>query len=110
MSHVALPAVDYQGISSCSFNRHACHWALICCGHCYNCLPLLPLLPLLSFPAPPQQFFGGVDEAWFRLVHVAIEAAAAPAIAALKPLQAAVRQVGLNCLTQVVAVQQNPDA
>lgn len=40
-----------------------------------------------------QQFFGGVDEAWFRLVHVAIEAAAAPAIAALRPLQAAAQQV-----------------
>jgi hypothetical protein len=42
-----------------------------------------------------QQFFGGVDEAWFRLVHVAIEAAAAPAIGALKPLQAAAEQVRL---------------
>ena len=40
-----------------------------------------------------QQFLGGVDEAWFRLVHVAIEAAAAPAIAALLPLQAAAEQV-----------------
>jgi len=40
-----------------------------------------------------QQFFGGVDEAWFRLVHVAIEAAAAPAVAALLPLQAAAEQV-----------------
>jgi hypothetical protein len=42
-----------------------------------------------------QQFFGGVDEAWFRLVHVAIEAAAAPAVGALKPLQAAAEQVRL---------------
>lgn len=40
-----------------------------------------------------QQFLGGVDEAWFRLVHVAIEAAAAPAIAALLALQAAAEQV-----------------
>jgi hypothetical protein len=42
-----------------------------------------------------QQFFGGVDEAWFRLVHVAIEAAAAPAIAALRPLRAAAQEVGI---------------
>jgi indoleamine 2,3-dioxygenase len=41
-----------------------------------------------------QQFFGGVDEAWFRLVHVAIEAAAAPAINALQPLQQAAQEVG----------------
>lgn len=32
----------------------------------------------------------GIDEEWFRLVHVSIEAAAGPAIAALRPLQAAV--------------------
>lgn len=42
-----------------------------------------------------QQFFGGVDEAWFRLVHVAIEAAAAPAIHALQPLQQAAQEVGV---------------
>jgi hypothetical protein len=47
----------------------------------------------VSFCLCLQQFFGGVDEAWFRLVHVAIEAAAAPAIAALLPLQAAAEQV-----------------
>lgn len=36
-----------------------------------------------------QNFNGGVDEEWFRLVHVAIEAAAGPAVASLEPLQAA---------------------
>jgi indoleamine 2,3-dioxygenase len=36
----------------------------------------------------PQNFLGGPDEEWFRLVHIAIEATAAPAMAALAPLQA----------------------
>jgi hypothetical protein len=36
-----------------------------------------------------NNFLGGTDEEWFRLVHVAIEAAAAPAVAALEPLQRA---------------------
>uniref|UniRef100_A0A383VPZ4 Indoleamine 2,3-dioxygenase n=1 Tax=Tetradesmus obliquus TaxID=3088 RepID=A0A383VPZ4_TETOB len=39
-----------------------------------------------------HNFFGGMDEEWFRLIHVAIEAAAAPAIAALQPLQQAALQ------------------
>jgi len=43
--------------------------------------------------AAVQNFLGGVDEEWFRLVHVAIEAAAAPAIAVLQPLQQAAAQV-----------------
>jgi hypothetical protein len=42
----------------------------------------------------PQNFLGGVDEEWFRLVHVSIEAAAGPAVAALEPLQRAAREVG----------------
>ncbi|KAF8062937.1 KIN14Q [Scenedesmus sp. PABB004] len=36
-----------------------------------------------------HNFLGGLDEEWFRAVHVTIEAAAAPALAALRPLQAA---------------------
>jgi indoleamine 2,3-dioxygenase len=40
-----------------------------------------------------NNFLGGVDEQWFRLVHISIEAAAAPAVAALEPLQAAAREV-----------------
>jgi indoleamine 2,3-dioxygenase len=36
-----------------------------------------------------QEFLGGPDEEWFRMVHLAIEATAAPAMAALAPLQAA---------------------
>ena len=39
-----------------------------------------------------QNFLGGPDEEWFRCVHVAIEATAAPAIAALPALQAAAAQ------------------
>ncbi len=37
-----------------------------------------------------QNFLAGVDEEWFILVHVDIEAAVAPALAALGPAQAAV--------------------
>lgn len=40
-----------------------------------------------------QNFLGGIDEEWFRLVHIAIEAAAAPAVARLEPLQQAALQV-----------------
>ena len=36
-----------------------------------------------------QNFTGGADEDWFVLVHVAIEAAAAPALGALAPAQGA---------------------
>jgi hypothetical protein len=46
-----------------------------------------------------QNFFGGMDEEWFRLIHVSIEAAAAPAIAALQPLQFAAQQVRRQCHT-----------
>jgi indoleamine 2,3-dioxygenase len=39
-----------------------------------------------------QNFFGGLDEEWFILVHVAIEAAAASALAAIVHAQEAVAQ------------------
>ncbi|KAI8467659.1 MAG: hypothetical protein J3K34DRAFT_523547 [Monoraphidium minutum] len=39
-----------------------------------------------------NNFLGGVDEEWFRLVHVSIEAAAGPGLARLGPLQAAARE------------------
>jgi hypothetical protein len=58
----------------------------------------MPILELVVFAATAcclQNFFGGVDEEWFRLVHVSIEAAAAPAIAALQLLQQAALQVML---------------
>jgi indoleamine 2,3-dioxygenase len=38
-----------------------------------------------------QNFLGGIDEEWFVLIHVDIEAKAAPAIASLLPAQAAVK-------------------
>ena len=42
-----------------------------------------------------QNFLGGIDEEWFVIVHVAIEAKAAPALAALGAAQRAVRQNSL---------------
>jgi hypothetical protein len=48
----------------------------------------------LLLPCLPQNFLGGVDEEWFRLVHVSIEAAAGPAMARLEALQEAARKVG----------------
>ena len=39
-----------------------------------------------------QNFMAGMDEEWFILVHVEIEAEAAPAINAMKPAQQAARQ------------------
>jgi indoleamine 2,3-dioxygenase len=39
-----------------------------------------------------QNFLGGADEEWFVLIHVAIEAAAAPALAAIPAAQRAVAQ------------------
>jgi indoleamine 2,3-dioxygenase len=39
-----------------------------------------------------QNFLGGIDEEWFILVHVEIEAKAAPALRALLPAQEAVAQ------------------
>ncbi len=36
-----------------------------------------------------QNFLGGVDEEWFVLVHVEIEGKAAPALEAIRPMQAA---------------------
>jgi indoleamine 2,3-dioxygenase len=38
-----------------------------------------------------QNFLGGLDEEWFVLVHVQIEAEAASALAAIEPIQRAVR-------------------
>ena len=52
-----------------------------------------------------QNFLAGVDEEWFILIHVDIEARVAPALAALGPAQAAVRvdhgQELEHCLTTV---------
>ena len=39
-----------------------------------------------------QNFFGGLDEEWFVLVHIDIEAKAVPAVAAIHPAQEAVLQ------------------
>jgi indoleamine 2,3-dioxygenase len=46
-----------------------------------------------------QSFYGGLDEAWFTLVHVAIEAQAAPALAALLPAQGAAAAGDIAALT-----------
>jgi indoleamine 2,3-dioxygenase len=46
----------------------------------------------LSNLALLQNFTGGADEDWFVLVHVAIEAAAAPVLGALRPACAAARE------------------
>lgn len=40
-----------------------------------------------------HNFSAGVDEEWFRLVHVSIEAQAGPAVAAILPMKAAAEQV-----------------
>ncbi len=42
-----------------------------------------------------HNFSAGVDEEWFRLVHVTIEAQAAPAVAAILPMKRAAEQVGV---------------
>ena len=42
--------------------------------------------------AIPQNFLGGQDEDWFIQIHIAIEAAASPAVAAIMPIQTAVEQ------------------
>eukprot|EP00878_Enallax_costatus_P026963 GHUV01028979.1.p1 GENE.GHUV01028979.1~~GHUV01028979.1.p1 ORF type:complete len:313 (+),score=89.64 GHUV01028979.1:62-1000(+) len=53
-----------------------------------------PTKPLeLGNIACQHNFLGGMDEEWFRLIHVAIEAAAAPAVAAIQPLQQAAQHV-----------------
>jgi indoleamine 2,3-dioxygenase len=53
----------------------------------------------LSNLALLQNFTGGADEDWFVLVHVAIEAAAAPALGALRPACAAARDGDAEKLT-----------
>jgi indoleamine 2,3-dioxygenase len=56
----------------------------------YNWRRLQPEGPIaLGNLALLQNFLGGVDEEWFVLVHVEIEAKAAAALEALRPLQAA---------------------
>jgi indoleamine 2,3-dioxygenase len=45
-----------------------------------------------------QNFLGGVDEEWFILVHVDIEAKAGPALAALLPAQLAVKDQDAKAL------------
>jgi hypothetical protein len=55
-----------------------------------------------------QNFLAGVDESWFRLVHVDIEARAAPAVAALHPLIHAAHQV--RAVIFFVAFPASPSA
>eukprot|EP00955_Chlamydomonas_euryale_P111229 366050-Chlamydomonas_euryale.AAC.15 len=50
-------------------------------------------LPTPLTPGPLQNFLGGQDEEHFRLVHVDIEAQAAPAVAGLQAMQHAAEQV-----------------
>jgi hypothetical protein len=64
---------------------------------------IIPVHAVLSL----QNFLGGMDEEWFRLIHVSIEAAAAPAIAALQPLQQAAQQVGLAAVGIVQMYDHN---
>jgi indoleamine 2,3-dioxygenase len=51
-----------------------------------------------------QNFLGGPDEEWFRCVHIAIEATAAPAIACLPLLQTAAAEGDGEGLEQQLAV------
>jgi len=51
-----------------------------------------------------QNFLGGIDEEWFVIVHVAIEANAAPALAALGAAQRAVRQNNLPEVKQQLQI------
>ncbi len=44
----------------------------------------------------PQNFLGGPDEEWFRLIHVEIEARAGGALAGLRRMQAAAARVRLT--------------
>ena len=64
-------------------------------------------------PTPIQNFLGGPDEEHFRLVHVEIEARAGPAIAALRPMQAAAEAgdaegvlLGLRAITAALQAMQ----
>ncbi len=51
-----------------------------------------------------QNFLGGVDEEWFILIHIDIEAKAAPGIAAILPAQQAVRNQDDDALQQQLAL------
>jgi indoleamine 2,3-dioxygenase len=56
-----------------------------------------------------QNFLGGIDEEWFVLIHVDIEAKAAPAISALWPAQVAAQQGDIRALIrqlEIVAAAQ----
>ena len=60
-----------------------------------------------------QNFLGGPDEEWFRLVHIEIEAKAGPALAAIMPMREAVRRgdvdgvaVGLRTIASVLQTMQ----
>ncbi len=50
-----------------------------------------------------QNFLGGADEDWFILIHVAIEARAAAAIAAMGPAQEAAQARDLGKLSELLA-------
>ena len=69
--------------------------------------------PPPHMPTPIQNFLGGPDEEHFRLVHVEIEARAGPAIAALRPMQAAAEAgdaegvlLGLRAITAALQAMQ----
>lgn len=51
-----------------------------------------------------QNFFGGEDEEWFVLIHVAIEAAAAPALAAIPTAQQAVADDRAEVVAEQLAI------
>jgi len=51
-----------------------------------------------------QNFFGGEDEEWFVLIHVAIEAAAAPALAAIPTAQHAVADDRAEVVAEQLAI------
>ncbi len=50
-----------------------------------------------------QNFLGGVDEEWFVLVHVDIEAKAAPALAAIPQVLSAVVQLDAHAIVQALS-------
>ncbi|KAG2450623.1 hypothetical protein HYH02_004463 [Chlamydomonas schloesseri] len=73
--------------------------------------PSLP--PLLDNLASINNFLGGPDEEWFRLVHVDIEARAGPAVAGLARLQQAAAQddaggvlLGLGAISAALRAMQ----
>src|SRR5688572_7742386 len=71
----------------------------------HNCRRIDPAGPVaLGNIALLQNFWGGADEEWFILVHVDIEAHAAPAMAALGPAQQAVMRDDARELTAKLTV------